>query len=244
MRTDGRRNDELRPIHLITGYQKAPAGSALIQWGETWVLCAASVDETVPPFRAASGGGWVTGEYNMLPGATRPRKSRRNGGRETEIQRLIGRVLRAAVNLQALGPRTVTVDCDVLQADGGTRVASITGGWVALGLALRKLERDGLVRGEVLRTPLAAVSVGMVDGEARLDLPYVEDAAADVDLNVAMTADGKLVEVQGTAEGAPFERSQLDAMLELGRQGIERLCELQARALGAGLDGGRVPISL
>jgi ribonuclease PH len=237
MRPDGRANDELRPLEILTGFQPHAEGSALIKLGTTWVLCAASVEETVPPFLRDQEVGWVTAEYAMLPRSTHTRTRRDPGGRGKEIQRLIGRALRAAVDTRALGPRTLTVDCDVLCADGGTRVAAITGAWVAVALAVKKLVAGGLLAADarVLPEPMAAVSVGVVDGELRLDLPYVEDARAEVDMNVVMTAGGKLVEVQGTAEGAPFSRAQLDGMLDLAAVGIEALCAAQVRAVeGAG----------
>jgi ribonuclease PH len=210
------------------------AGSVMIDWGNTRVLCAASVEEKVPPFRLSSGGGWITGEYNMLPASTNTRKARRRGGRETEIQRLIGRSLRAAVDMDRIGPRTITVDCDVIQADGGTRVASITGGYVALAMALRKLRAEGLLEDDPVVEPVAAVSVGIVDGKLLLDLPYEEDSRAEVDLNLVMTAGGRYIEVQGTAEGEPFDRSQLMELCDLGWAGIQQLCEAQARAVEQG----------
>jgi ribonuclease PH len=232
-RPDGRANDELRPLTIETGYQKFAEGSALVRAGDTWVLCAASVEEAVPPFLAGRGVGWVTAEYAMLPRSTHTRTSRSPGGRGKEIQRLIGRALRAAVDTTALGPRTLTVDCDVLQADGGTRVAAITGAYVALGLAVRSLAASGLIEAgaPVLGEPVAAVSVGIVDGETRLDLPYAEDSRAEVDMNVVMTRSGKLIEVQGTAERDPFSREQLTAMLDLAGRGIAELCRAQERAL-------------
>ena len=219
MRDDGRRPDQLRTLAIETGFQSTAAGSALVRWGGTVVLCAASVEEQVPPFRAESGGGWLTAEYAMLPGSTAPRKARRTGGREREIQRLIGRSLRAALDLDALGPRTVTLDCDVIEADGGTRVAAISGGYVALALAIRGLREAGALAEDPLRRQVAAVSAGIVDGQALLDLPYAEDARADVDLNLVMTAAGEIVEVQGCAEGEPFARAQLDRLLALGARG-------------------------
>jgi ribonuclease PH len=245
MRKDGRRADELRPVTLITGFQKFAEGSVLVRWGETHVLCAASVEESVPPFRMESGGGWVTGEYGMLPRSTSTRKTRRQRGRETEIQRLIGRALRAAVDLDRLGPHTIWVDCDVLQADGGTRVASITGGYVALMLAIRGLIRAGKIPAEPepIREQVAAVSVGIVDGQPLLDLPYEEDGRADVDMNLVMTGSGSFIELQGTAEHEPFDRRQLDALCDLGWAGIQKLCALQARALEPENTGG-VEVSL
>ena len=231
MRIDGRGPDELRPIKLSTGFQRYAEGSVLCDWGETRVLCAASVEEGAPPFREASGGGWVTGEYNMLPRSTTTRKPRRHGGRETEIQRLIGRALRAAVDLDGIGPRTITIDCDVLQADGGTRVASITGGFVALALALEELRRLDKVAGDPVREAVAAVSVGVVEGLPLLDLPYQEDSSAEVDMNLVMTASGRFVELQGTAEGRTFDRDQLHTLCDLGWAGIRRICALQALVL-------------
>ncbi len=232
-RPDGRANDQLRPISIEIGYQKFAEGSALIKTGDTWVLCAASVEDSVPPFLANRGVGWVTAEYAMLPRATHTRGPRQQKGRAVEIQRLIGRALRAGIDTKALGPRTITVDCDVLQADGGTRVAAITGAHVAVALAVRGLVARGAVAADapVLREPVAAVSVGIVGGEPRLDLPYAEDASADVDMNVVMTRSGRLVEVQGTAERDSFTRAQLDALLDLASRGIERLCAAQEEAL-------------
>ena len=232
-RPDGRASDELRPTAIETGFQKFAEGSALVKTGDTWVLCAASIEETVPSFLAERGVGWVTAEYAMLPRSTHTRTSRQQKGRAVEIQRLIGRALRAAVDTRALGPRTVTVDCDVLQADGGTRVAAITGAYVAMALAVRALVGRGVIAADavVLREPVAAVSVGIIDGEARLDLPYKEDAAAEVDMNVVMTRSGRLIEVQGTAERESFTRAQLDAMLDLAARGIARLCQAQEEAL-------------
>jgi ribonuclease PH len=202
--------------------------------GRTWVLCAASVEEKVPPFLEGREQGWVTGEYAMLPASTdrRTPRERQAGGRSQEISRLIGRALRAAVDLKMLGPRTVTVDCDVIQADGGTRTASITGGYVALALALRQLEARGLLKATPLRKAVAAVSVGVVDGELLLDLDYGEDSRADADLNVVMNEVGDLVEVQGTAEGDPFGQSVLQKLVELSDRGIGDLLKAQRRALG------------
>lgn len=237
MRADGRGIDELRPVRLTLGTQPAADGSVLIEWGGTAVLCAASVQPGVPPFRTASGGGWLTAEYNMLPGATRPRKARRSGGREAEIQRLIGRALRMAIDVDALGAHTLTVDCDVLRADGGTRVASVTAGYVAVALAVRALQQRAGLTTSPLRRQVAAVSVGVVDGEAVLDLPYQEDHRALVDLNCVMTADGELIELQGTAESAPFSRPQLDRLCDLAWTGVRQLCTLQQRVLDGHLGG-------
>ena len=235
MRYDGRQVDELRPLTMTPGYQSYAEGSVLVQWGDTRVLCSASVEERVPPFRLSSGGGWVTGEYAMLPRSTGTRKRRRQGGRETEIQRLVGRSLRAAVDLDALAPVTITVDCDVLQADGGTRVASISGGYVALALAVAWLRDKGIQQGDPMGEPVAAVSVGVVDGESLLDLPYPEDSLAEVDMNLVMTASGNFVELQGTAEHGVYNREQLDRLLELGWIGIQQILKVQAGALEQGM---------
>jgi ribonuclease PH len=227
MRPDGRRNNELRPIEIVPGFQRHPKGSVLIKLGHTWVVCAASLEDRVPPFITEPGQGWVTAEYAMLPSATHTRGRRTAGGREKEIQRLIGRSLRAAVDSTQLGERTITVDCDVLQADGGTRVASITGAFVAVALAL------GNDAARVLREPIAAVSVGLVDRQLRLDLPYEEDAAAEVDLNVVMSESGRMIEIQGTAERSPFSREQLNEMIDLATAGIQALCSAQRAAMAS-----------
>lgn len=233
-RTDGRGFDQLRPVELIPGFLELHPASCLIKMGRTWVLCAASVEERVPPFLEGKDQGWVTGEYAMLPASTgrRTPRERQSGGRTQEISRLIGRALRAAVDMKMLGPRTVTVDCDVIQADGGTRTASVTGGYVALVLALRGLEARGVLKASPLRKAVAAVSAGVVDKELLLDLDYGEDSRADADLNVVMNEAGELVEVQGTAEGYPFAQSALQQLVELSRQGIDHLLEAQRRALG------------
>lgn len=226
-RTDGRAADQLRPATIEVGAQRHPAGSALVRFGGTHVLCAASVEDGAPRFRDRRG--WVTGEYAMLPGATNTRSRRERtgpGGRSKEIERLIGRSLRAVVDLDALPDITLTVDCDVLEADGGTRTAAITGGWVALAAALRSLGHEDALTGQI-----AAISVGVIDGEPRLDLPYEEDVRAEVDMNVVATSDGRLVEVQGTAEGAPFDRTALDQLLDLALQGCGELFALQRRAV-------------
>jgi ribonuclease PH len=233
MRPDGRRPDQLRPLEIVTGFQKHAEGSALIKLGDTWVLCAASVEEGVPAFLKGKNQGWLTAEYAMLPRSTHTRSKRDPGGRGKEIQRLIGRSLRAAVDLSALGERTINVDCDVLQADGGTRVSSITGAWVACALAIKKLVGSGLLANmNALRPPVAAVSVGVVDGSVVLDLPYLEDSKAEVDMNVVGDASGKLIEVQGTAEHGTFDRKQLDAMLDLALAGIKTLAVAQRKAAG------------
>jgi ribonuclease PH len=235
-RPDGRAAGQLRPVTYELGYQEWAAGSVLFSMGKTRVLCAASVSTEGPRWLRGTGKGWVTGEYSMLPASTTDRSPRevnrgRPGGRTQEIQRLIGRSLRAVTDLGRLGERTITIDCDVLQADAGTRTAAITGGYVALALAVRGLSNAGLVADDVLSDAVAAVSVGIVDGEARLDLSYEEDAAAEVDCNVVMTGSGTLVEVQGTAEGAPFDRRQLDEMLDLASVGVVELTKIQRDAL-------------
>jgi ribonuclease PH len=232
MRSDGRRPDQLRTLEIIPHFQKHAEGSALIKLGDTWVLCAASVEETVPGWMAGKGKGWLTAEYAMLPRSTHTRSKRDPGGRGKEIQRLIGRSLRAAVDLKKLGERTINVDCDVLCADGGTRVSSITGAWVALALAITKLVASGkLADMSALMPPVAAVSVGIVNGECVLDLPYIEDSKADVDMNVVGDESGKLIEVQGTAEHGTFDRKQLDAMLDLAAIGIKQLVTAQRAVL-------------
>ena len=236
-RADGRADDELRPVRITRGFQKHPAGSVLIEFGGTKVLCAASVTEGVPRWRKGSGLGWVTAEYAMLPSATHERSDResvrgRIGGRTHEISRLIGRSLRVAIDLKALGENTIALDCDVLQADGGTRTAAITGAYVALADAVTWLGAHGrLADPKPLACQVAAVSVGVVDGRVRLDLPYSEDSRAEVDTNVVATDTGTLIEVQGTGEGATFTRKTLDAMLDTALAGIARLAELQAAAL-------------
>src|SRR5512139_663996 len=220
MRTNGRGDRELRTILLEPGISKHAEGSCLARFGDTHVLCTASVEEKVPPHVYGTGAGWVTAEYGMLPRSTHERMAReaargKQGGRTLEIQRLIGRALRASIDLKALGPRTITLDCDVLQADGGTRTAAITGAWVALSLAVRSLMKEGKLKANPVVRGVAAVSVGMKGGVALLDLDYAEDSTADVDMNVVATGEGKLVEVQGTAEGQAFGRAELDGMLDL-----------------------------
>jgi ribonuclease PH len=220
------------------GFQEWAAGSVLFSMGRTRVLVAASVADEAPRWLRGTGGGWVTGEYSMLPAATLERSQRevnrgRPGGRTQEIQRLIGRSLRSVTDLSRLGERTITIDCDVLQADAGTRTASITGGYLALAIALRDLSTRGLVPDDLLSDSVAAVSVGIVDGQGLLDLCYEEDAGADVDFNVVMTGSGEFVEVQGTAEGSPFTRVQLDALLDLASTGIAELTKIQHEALGS-----------
>lgn len=239
-RPDGRQADEVRPVRIVPDYNPFAEGSALIELGQTRVLCTATVLEEVPPWLRASGRGqgWVTAEYAMLPRAT-PERNRRErgtllGGRTQEIQRLIGRSLRAAVDLALLGERTIILDCDVLQADGGTRTAAITGAYVALHRAVERMMQAGQVERWPLRRPVAAISVGVVGGEMLLDLTYAEDAQAEVDLNVVMTAAGRLVEVQGTAEGRPFPQSRLLGMLRLARRGLAVLFRAQREALEGG----------
>ncbi len=236
-RSDGRRNDELRPVAFQRGWLDNAEGSVLVEFGRTRVLIAASVTVGVPRWRKGSGLGWVTAEYAMLPRATNSRSDResvkgRIGGRTHEISRLIGRSLRAVIDTKALGENTVVLDCDVLQADGGTRTAAITGAYVALADSVEWLRARGALAGEPLRDSLAAVSVGVIDGEPRLDLHYEEDVRADTDMNVVMTGDGRFVEVQGTAEAAPFDRGELDALLGLAARGCADLAALQRAALG------------
>ena len=236
VRTAGRGAADLRPVTLERHHTVHAEGSVLVSFGQTRVLCTASVEEKVPPHKRGSGEGWVTAEYGMLPRSTHTRSDReaargKQSGRTQEIQRLIGRSLRAVFDLAALGERTITLDCDVLQADGGTRCASITGALVALADAIRFLKDKGLVAGEPLRDHVAAVSVGLVAGEARLDLDYEEDSSGDTDMNVVMTGSGGFVEVQGTAEGEPFSREQMDRLLALAAKGIGELVAAQRRAL-------------
>ena len=242
-RADGRADDELREIRFTRGWQDHPAGSVLVEFGRTRVLCAASASEGVPRWRKGSGLGWVTAEYAMLPSATNTRSDResdkgRIGGRTHEISRLIGRSLRAVIDDKALGENTIQLDCDVLQADGGTRTAAITGAYVALADAIEHLRATGALTGEPLTGSVAAVSVGIIDGVPRLDLPYEEDVRAETDMNIVMTGSGKFIEVQGTAEGAAFDRSELDALLALGEKGCADLARLQHEALAVPLPGG------
>ena len=237
MRPSGRKPDELRPVRISRGYTRHAEGSVLIEFGDTRVLCTASVDDRVPPFLKGQGKGWVTAEYGMLPRATNTRTQReaatgKQSGRTQEIQRLIGRSLRAVADLGALGERTIQIDCDVIQADGGTRTAGITGAFVALHDAVRLLAGKQAMGAWPLRQFIAAVSVGIYEGVPVLDLDYAEDSQCETDMNVVMTGDGGLVEVQGTAEGAPFSRAQLDAMVDLAGAGIQRLIAAQRSALG------------
>lgn len=235
-RIDGRADNQLRPVTVTADYTKHAEGSVLIECGDTRVICTASVEGKVPPFLRGSGRGWVTSEYGMIPRSTGSRMIRessrgRPSGRTQEIQRLIGRSLRSVVDLEALQERTIWLDCDVIQADGGTRTASITGAFVALVLAIDKLRRDGLLDRAVLLDYVGAVSVGVFQGEARLDLNYEEDSSADVDMNVVMTGQDLFVEVQGTAEERPFSGQQLNALLSLAREGIHQLIEHQRLVL-------------
>jgi len=237
-REDGRAPDELRPVTITRNWLDHAQGSCLIEFGKTRVLCAAGATEGVPRWRKGSGLGWVTAEYAMLPQATHDRSPResvkgRIGGRTHEISRLIGRSLRAAIDYSALGENTITIDCDVLQADGGTRTAAITGAYVALSDAVAHLRDAGALAGEPLVESVAAISVGIIDGTPLLDLPYVEDVRAETDMNVVMTGSGSFVEIQGTAEGAPFDRDELDALLSLAAKGCVDLTTLQNEALGA-----------
>ncbi|MDN4160363.1 ribonuclease PH [Nocardioides abyssi] len=240
-REDGRADDELRPVKITRGWLDHAAGSVLVEFGKTRVLCAASASEGVPRWRKGSGLGWVTAEYAMLPAATNTRSDResvkgRIGGRTHEISRLIGRSLRAVIDYRALGENTIVLDCDVLQADGGTRTAAITGAYVALADAVASLKASGALAASAqpLTGSVAAVSVGIIDGVPRLDLPYVEDVRAETDMNVVMTGTGSFVEVQGTAEGAPFDRAELDALLGLAEKGCADLTRLQQEALRVG----------
>lgn len=239
-RPGGRQANAIRPVSITPHYQRHPEGSALIKVGHTHVLCAASVEPGVPRWRRDSGLGWVTAEYSMLPRATNDRMQRevhrgKPSGRTSEIQRLIGRSLRAVVDMKLLGDFTITVDCDVIEADGGTRTASITGASVALWIAMERMRRRVGLKAHPMREHVAAISVGMLDGEARADLEYVEDSAADVDMNVVMTAGGKFIELQGTGEEATFDDAELGSMLELSRGAVQLLADLQRKACDAAL---------
>ncbi len=236
MRPSQRQSDELRPLSLTRGYTAHAEGSVLIQVGQTRVLCTASVETSVPPFLRGKGQGWVTAEYGMLPRATHTRSAReaakgKQTGRTQEIQRLIGRSLRAVTDLTALGERQITLDCDVLQADGGTRCAAITGAWVALHDACAKLVAEGVLPSNPVREHVAAISVGIVDGKPVLDLDYAEDSNCDTDMNVIMTGSGGIVEIQGTAEGTPFSRAELTALVDLADAGIRQLVAAQTQAI-------------
>jgi len=236
MREDGRENGELRPVEIVRHFTKFAPGAVLISTGDTRVICTASVEDKVPPFLKNTGRGWVTAEYGMLPGSTPERKQRdaargKTDGRSQEIQRLIGRSLRTVIDLSAIGERTIWVDCDVIQADAGTRTASITGAYVALADSLNWLKEAGKIEAIPLLDSVAAISVGMVAGEALLDLCYTEDASADVDMNVVMTGNGRFVEVQGTGEEATFAEEELLIMLDLAKKGVAQLTEIQGRVL-------------
>ena len=235
-RPSGRRHDELRPVRLTRSYTKHAEGAVLVEFGDTKVICTASVDEKVPPFLRGKGQGWVTAEYGMLPRATNTRSDReaargKQSGRTQEIQRLIGRSLRSVIDLAALGERSIQIDCDVIQADGGTRTASITGGFVAAYDAVRWLRQRGMIETLPVLDYVAAISVGVFQGAPLLDLDYVEDSSCETDMNVVMTGTGGFVEVQGTAEGKPFTRDQMDTLLELARTGITSLVAAQKKAL-------------
>jgi ribonuclease PH len=237
-RPSGRATNQLRDVSIVREFTRHAEGSVLVSFGDTRVICTASVEDGVPRFLRGTGSGWVTAEYGMLPRSTGERMNReaargKQGGRTVEIQRLIGRSLRAAVDLKSLGEHSITIDCDVIQADGGTRTASITGACVALVDALRYLQREGRITTDPLRQMVASVSVGIVGGEAVLDLDYREDSAADTDMNVIMTETGRFIEVQGTAEGDSFSRAELDGLLDLASEGISSLVELQKQALGS-----------
>jgi ribonuclease PH len=244
-RADGRAADDLRPIEIVPGFITSATGSVLFEIGQTRLICTAMVEETVPGWMRGRGTGWVTSEYGMLPGSTSTRKSRdasrgKQDGRTVEIQRLIGRSLRSVVDFAALGERTVWIDCDVIQADGGTRCAAICGGYLALHIALSDLIDRGLLRELPLRDSVAAVSVGIVDGEPMLDLAYVEDSVAEVDMNVVIAGNGELIEVQATAERTPFGRASLDRLLELAAGGIEEIAGLQARVIAEHANRSRI----
>ena len=235
-RIDGRKNDELRPVEIIPNINKFAEGSCLIRCGNTQVLCTASVEDRTPP-HVPFGEGWVTAEYSMLPRANRERSRRdisklKLSPRSAEIQRLVGRALRAAVDMKKLGERAITIDCDVLQGDGGTRTASVTGGYVALCLAIRKLMEEGEIRENPIITPVAAISAGIVEDEALLDLCYEEDSSAQVDLNCVMTGDGQLVEIQGTGEGRAFTIAEQQELVKLCSKGIQELIQIQKEVLG------------
>ena len=237
MRSDGRNNDQLRPVKFTRGFTKFAPGSVLIEQGETKVICTVSVEQGVPPWLLDSGRGWLTAEYGMLPGSTAGRKQRERAagkvdGRTYEIQRLVGRALRAVVDLTPIAQRTLWVDCDVIQADGGTRTAAITGAYVALVDALNWMKQKKMIEVAPLLTSVAAVSVGIVEGEAMLDLSYAEDVKAEVDMNIVMTGEGEFIEVQGTAEHGTFDEAKLQGMLGLGKKGIKELFEIQKKAIG------------
>ena len=238
MRTDGRKPKQLRLLKITPNYIKTADGSVLIEMGDTKVICTAKLEDRVPPFLRNSGKGWITAEYGMLPGSSQARIGRESsrgkvGGRTHEIQRLIGRSLRAITDLANLGERTVWIDCDVIQADGGTRTASITGAYVSLVEAMRSWQKRGLIAREPIKDSVAAVSIGIVNGKILLDLCYEEDSKADVDMNFVMTGSGKFVEIQGTAESVPFTKKQMDNMSEIAQQGIKELLKAQKQALAS-----------
>ncbi|MBI2164450.1 MAG: ribonuclease PH [candidate division NC10 bacterium] len=244
MRPDGRRRDEMRPVTIQRDFLRHAEGSVLITVGETRVICTASVEDRVPQFLRETGQGWVTAEYGMLPRSTKTRTPReasagRPSGRTFEIQRLVGRSLRGVTDLAALGERTIWIDCDVIQADGGTRTAAITGAFIALADALHTLRENGRIASLPLKDFVAATSIGLVEGEVVLDLCYAEDSIADVDMNVVMTGAGKYIEIQGTAEESPFDRSQLESMLQLAGTGIRELIAIQRKLLGERVAGGK-----
>ncbi len=237
MRNDERQNDELRKVTITRNYIKHPEGSVLIEMGDTKVICAVTIEDRVPPFMRGEGKGWVTAEYSMIPRATHTRNVREStkgkvSGRTMEISRLIGRALRSVVNLEALGERTLWIDCDVIQADGGTRTASITGALVAMVDACHQLMHDGKLNTMPVQSFIAATSVGVIDNQPRLDLNYEEDSNAKVDMNIVMTGEGKYVEIQGTGEEAPFDEEEFQQLLKLGKKGINQLIEIQREALG------------
>ncbi|MBR4875715.1 MAG: ribonuclease PH [Clostridia bacterium] len=237
MRYDGRQNDQLRPVKITTDYIKYPEGSVLIEWGNTKVICNATIEDRVPPFLKDTGKGWITAEYSMLPRATQTRTPRdiqklKLNGRSAEIQRLIGRALRSVAKLDQMGERCITIDCDVIQADGGTRCASITGGFCALVLAMRKLQQEGVYKQLPLRSHVAAVSVGVVNDQPMTDLCYVEDSGGEVDFNFIMDDQGNIIELQGTGEERPFSKAELDEMYALAKTSIDQLVELQKAAIG------------
>ena len=242
MRNDGRKPNQLRPLAITPSYIKTADGSVLIEMGDTKVICTAKLEERVPPFLRNSGKGWITAEYGMLPGSSQVRIGRESsrgkiGGRTHEIQRLIGRSLRAIADLKSLGERTVWIDCDVIQADGGTRTASITGAYVALVEAVRRWHQRGVINVDPVRDSVAAVSIGMVDGKILLDLCYEEDSRAEVDMNYVMTGSGKFIEVQGTAESAPFTKRQMERMAEIAQQGIKELLKAQKKVITSSVAG-------
>ena len=236
MRDNNRKNNEMREVKVTKNYIMHPEGSVLIEFGNTKVICNATIEEKVPPFLKGKGTGWVTAEYSMLPRSTNTRNQREASkgkvtGRTMEIQRLIGRALRSSVNLQKLGERSIIIDCDVIQADGGTRTASITGAYVALAIAIKRVLKDGKIKRDVLKENVAAISVGIVDRKAMLDLKYTEDSAAEVDMNVVMNNKMELIEVQGTGEESTFSRGELNAMLDFAEKGLKEIFELQDKAI-------------